>query len=132
MLEKEALPAHVDEVDGAAEIMNLEEDLRSVKEEHDLERENLSLAEQLSLFPLGMVNGGLIEIESSSGSDSESSSDTSDEESGARSREPESYVERVPNGQTYVRNTKSGLVHSAKTSERSQNVESRLQDILLC
>lgn len=61
-----------------------------------------------------MVNEGFIEIEPSNGSDS--SSDTSDEEPGARSREPESFREQVPFGQIYVRNSKSELVHCAKTS----------------
>ena len=57
------------------------EDMQSVKEEaltlEDVERH----ACDVSLFPLEVVQHGLVEIESSSGSDSESSSyDSSDEE----------------------------------------------------
>lgn len=114
------------EIEHALEVMNVAEENESIKEEHDIEEQSRAFAENLSLFPLPVVREGLIEIESSSGSDTDSSSESSEEELEGRGREPESYVEHVPPGQVFVRNTKSGLVHCAKSSEGNTKCKQKI------
>ena len=73
-----------------------------------------SHAGDVSLFPLSVVQHGLVEIESSSGSSSESSSlESSDEEE----RPPPTfqkprYSEDVPADRDFYRHFKSGILHS--------------------
>ena len=67
-------------LDAALEEAQGLEDLQSVKEELLSQEEIEKQAENLTLFPLDLLQQGLIQIESSSGSDSDSSSyDSSDE-----------------------------------------------------
>ena len=101
-------------VDGAvASALQLEE-VQSVKEE-DLSQQTLELAaSELTLFPVEVVSAGIVEIESSSGSESSSSSseyDSSSSEDIVQAQGPQ-VVEHVPEGIEYYRHVKSGLVHS--------------------
>ena len=57
-------------LDQALEVMNLEAECESVKDELDLEHQSKACAAEVSLFPLELVQQGLIAIDSSSGSDS--------------------------------------------------------------
>ena len=90
------------------------EELQSVKEEALDLADVESHAGDVSLFPLSVVQHGLVEIESSSGSSSESSSlESSDEEE----RPPPTfqkprYSEDVPADRDFYRHFKSGILHS--------------------
>ena len=101
-------------LDQALEVMNLEAECESVKDELDLEHQSKACAAEVSLFPLELVQQGLIAIDSSSGSDSSEYSESSEEEPEARSRKPDSFSELVPPGFNFWRHAKSGLVHCAK------------------
>ena len=108
-------------LDDVLEVAQELEDLQSVKEEmltvEDIEKE----AVNVSLFPLAMVQQGLVEIESSSGSSSDSSSDdlSEDEERAPPKFSHPRYSEEVPADRDYYyRHNKSGILHSCETGKR--------------
>ena len=107
-------------LDEALEVAHELEDLQSVKEEmltvEDIERE----AVNVSLFPLTMVQQGLVEIESSSGSSSDSSSDdlSDDEERAPPKFSHPRYSEDVPADRDFYRHCKSGILHSCESGKR--------------
>lgn len=107
----------VDAAVGAA--LELEE-LQSVKEEQ-LDLQTLEeAADRLTLFPVELVSAGVIEIESSSGRDSDSSGSSSDSStSSTKEPGPKSvrYCEDVPANVDYFRHHKSGILHSCKLNE---------------
>ncbi len=107
-------------LDSAIEAAQDLEDLQSVKEE-SLTLENIeSQAENITLFPLGVVQQGLVEIESSSGSSSDSSSYESSEEMerpAATFSHPR-YSEDVPADRDFYRHCKSGILHSCEVGKR--------------
>eukprot|EP00971_Amphidinium_carterae_P005071 101384-Amphidinium_carterae.2 len=78
---KEDLASQVDVLDKVVEEVNVEGDVESIKEEfgelHDVEK---AVAE-ISLFDLRLVEQGVVEIDSSSGSDSESDTGSSETDS---------------------------------------------------
>ena len=95
------------------------EELQSVKEE-DLDQSTLEqAAAELTLFPIEVVAAGVVEIESSSGSDSSTTStgsETSSSEEVVQAQGPQ-VVEFVPEGVDFYRHVKSGIVHSCKIGE---------------
>ena len=107
-------------LDDALEVAQELEDLQSVKEEmltvEDIEKE----AVNVSLFPLDVVQKGLVEIESSSGSSSDSSSDnlSEDEERAPPKFSHPRYSEDVPADRDFYRHNKSGILHSCETGKR--------------
>ncbi len=111
--ETRVLDAAIEEAQGL-------EDLQSVKEELLSQEEIEKHAENLTLFPLDLLQQGLIEIESSSGSDSDSSRYESSEEV---VKEPATfshprYTEDVPADKDYYGHCKSGIIHSCETGKR--------------
>ena len=102
-----------------AEAVEVEE-LQSVKEE----QLDLSMMEQaaddISLFPVEVVSAGVVQIDSSSGSDDESSS-TSSDTSSISEAEPDAkrarFSEDVPEGFEFFRHCKSGIVHKCAVSQ---------------
>ena len=112
LLCRPATPAP-DVIEQAIERVNENEEILSIKEEHDEVVETLDAAGDLSLFPPTVVGLGLIEISSSSGSDSESSSTSSEKETQGHLGSEPLYEEHVPEGVSYFKHVKSQRVHSA-------------------
>lgn len=103
-----------------AEVMNQLEDVQSVKEEMLDDAEASAAAEQLTLFPIEMVENGAIQIDSSSGSDSEESSSgySSSDSSEPRARpSAAAYREEVPQDKVFFKHCKSHILHSAPKGE---------------
>ena len=91
-------------------------DFSEVKEEQDLINSCEGQAEQISLFGAKLAGLGLIEIDSSSGSDSsdDSSTDTDGEEAAVRLR-ASGYKETVPDGFEFWKHRKSSIVHKVRS-----------------
>ena len=118
-----AKPVEQDEVDnsavtGAVKLAMECEDLQSVKEEQfDLQAVEAA-ANELTLFPADIVSMGVVEIESSSGSDSESTtSDSSSTTELEPQRDQPSFIEHVPESLDFYRHAKSGILHACKLGE---------------
>ena len=98
------------------------EDIQSVKEELGDVEGAAEAADMLSVFPLEIVQKGVIEIDSSSGSssgDDGSSSDSgSDVLQGSIIRDFPKYVESIPEGLEFFKHVKSGIVHKCKDGSR--------------
>lgn len=96
------------------------DNLQSVKEEQLTLEDVENQAENVSLFPLEAVQSGLVQIDSSSGSERDSSSyDSSDEPA----REPATflhprYSEEAPADRDFYRHFKSGILHSCEAGKR--------------
>eukprot|EP00435_Cladocopium_sp_Y103_P060549 s295_g22.t1 len=96
------------------------EELQSVKEEMLDAQIVEAAADKHSLFPVEVVAAGVVEIESSSGSDS---SDSSSSESDSSLTEelakdqPVRFVEHVPQDMDFYKHAKSGIVHGCKLGE---------------
>ena len=96
------------------------ENLQSAKEGQLTLEDVENQAENVSLFPLEAVQSGLVQIDSSSGSERDSSSyDSSDEPA----REPATflhprYSEEVPADRDFYRHFKSGILHSCEAGKR--------------
>ena len=118
VVEGEQTSANV--LSAAIEAAQCLEDLQSVKEEQLTLEEAENQAENVSLFPLEAVQSGLVQIDSSSGSESDSSSyDSSDEPV----REPATfshprYSEEVPADRDFYRHFKSGILHSCEAGKK--------------
>ena len=108
-------------LEGAIEDAQNLEDLQSVKEEFLSMEDVEGNAGGLSLFPVDMVQSGLVEIESSSGSDSDSSSydSSSDVERELATFENPKYTEDVPVDRDYYRHYKSGILHSCEAGKKT-------------
>ena len=108
-------------LEDAIEVAQGFEDLESVKEE-TLSLENIEKeAESITLFPLDVVQQGLVEIESSSGSSSDSSSSnesSEDLERPAATFSHPRYSEEVPADRDYYRHCKSGILHSCEVGKQ--------------
>ena len=107
-------------LDAALEEAQGLEDIQSVKEELLSQEEIEKQAENLTLFPLDLLQQGLIQIESSSGSDSDSSSYESSDEV---AKEPATLAhprctEDVPADKDFYRHCKSGIIHSCEAGKR--------------
>eukprot|EP00435_Cladocopium_sp_Y103_P046527 s625_g13.t1 len=102
-------------VDDAAEAVNVLGDDESVKEEMLSEQQIAAAADRLSLFDLKLVDQGVVELDSSSGSDSSSDS-YSDSSDGPVVPVPDAnaYSERVPDGINYYKHRKSSIMHKVK------------------
>jgi hypothetical protein len=106
-------------IDKVACEMNALADAESVKEELLDEAQIAAAADQVSLFDLSLVNQGVIELDSSSGSDS--SSDTSSTSSdGPVVARPDlhAFTEEVPDGVNFYRHRKSSIMHRVKCDGR--------------
>lgn len=105
----------------AVEVMQELEDFDMIKEELVDEDACIRASASLSLFPQELVDCGLVEIESSSGSDSSSSSDDSSPEMEAPSHGDvvASFSEKVPEGTDYYRHKKSSIMHRCKAGSKT-------------
>ena len=108
-------------VDSAAVAEALEsaaglEELQSAKEEL-LDNEMVeSAADRLTLYPVEVVAAGVVQIDSSSGSDSTSSSyDSESSVSHVPAKEQSvRYTETIPQGVDFYRHAKNGIVHKCQ------------------
>ena len=77
-------------------------------------------ADEISLFPLEVVASGVVQIDSSSGSDSDSSTSSTDSSS-PEVAQPDAkrakHLEEVPIGVDFYKHTKSGIVHRCDTGQ---------------
>eukprot|EP00435_Cladocopium_sp_Y103_P068453 s116_g31.t1 len=111
-------PEHV--IDQAAEEVNVANDVESVKEELLDERQIAAAADQVSLFDLQLVGQGIVEIDSSSGSDSSSDSEsTSSDGPVVHQPDANAFSETVPEGVEYYKHRKSSIVHKVKPGSAS-------------
>lgn len=116
-----------DAVDTAIGQVHELDDQDSAKQELDEEAEALASAGDLSLFPEQFVQQGLIEIESSLGSESDSSSSSIDAlEEGLVGPEP-LYEEHVPEGWVYYKHIKSQRVHSVRVNGAHTSCKMKFQ-----
>ena len=94
------------------------EDAQSVKKETFENSEAFEkAAEELTLFPALLVDTGVVEIVSSSGSESSSYSSSEETESSDAEQGPAEhpvFTENVPEGIDFYKHFKSGIVHSCK------------------
>ena len=94
------------------------EDAQSVKKETFENSEAFEkAAEELTLFPASLVDTGVVEIVSSSGSESSSYSSSEETESSDAEQGPAEhpvFTENVPEGIDFYKHFKSGIVHSCK------------------
>ena len=101
---------------------NLEE---GIKVEEDFEEQCVPESVNFSIFTVQELSGGLIEIDSSSGSSSEpseSGSDSSDDVGGNLDDfKDRAFVEEVPPGEEYFAHKKSGVMHRVKSGSRAFN-----------
>ena len=108
------------------------EDIQSVKEELGDVEGAAEAADMLSVFPLEIVQKGVIEIDSSSGSssgDDGSSSDSgSDVLQGSIIRDFPKYVESIPEGLEFFKHVKSGIVHKCKDGSRVSACKLQMSD----
>ncbi|CAK9111458.1 unnamed protein product [Durusdinium trenchii] len=110
-----------DPVDQALESCNMQEDAISAKEELENATGLIEAAEELTLLSSDLVGRGLIEIDSSTGSDSSSdtSSSSVDTPLHCAAGKKALYEEFVPPGLQYYKHSKSQRVHCA-LAEASQ------------
>ena len=118
VLPVERVLPEADPVQDAVEVVQDHEDQLSVKEEMDIATDVAASADSLSLFPESVVKLGLIEIDSSSGSDSESSSTSSDEPLAETFETRAAYTEAVPEGLTFYKHVKSFRVHAVRNEQQ--------------
>ena len=106
----------VDAVNEAAEL----EELQSVKNEQLATQMLETAAEHLTLFAVELVAARVVEIDSSSGSDSSSSSYDSDSCSTEQLTRNQAvrYTESVPQGLDYCRHVKGGIVHRCESETK--------------
>ena len=107
----------------AIEAAVVTEELQSAKEEKLDESMLETAAERLTLFPVELVAAGVVEIESSCGSDSSSTSSESDSSSsipGGRASAVR-YIEDVPPGQDFYKHVKSDTAHCCSLGETVSN-----------
>ena len=113
------LDAPTDVVETALEEVNVAGDLESVKEEQMDEAQICAAASSISLFDLGVVDSGVIELDSSSGSESGSDSTTSSsDEANVKQPDVHAFVDRVPEGQQYYKHRKSAIMHRVKNGQK--------------
>ena len=90
----------------------------NIKNEEDFEEQCVRESVNFSIFTVQELSGGLIEIDSSSGSSSEpseSGSDFSDDVGGnLNDFKDRAFVEEVPPGEEYFAHKKSGILHRVK------------------
>ena len=89
----------------------------NAKEELIGDEQAAEAADQISLFNIQLVNQGVVQIESSSGSDSESSYDSSSSSTGeavVRAPKAISCSERAPDGFKCFKHKKSAIMHKAR------------------
>ena len=110
--------APTDLVEKALEEVNLAGDVESIKEELGDENQIAAAASSISLFPLDIVDQGVVELDSSSGSESSSDSSSSSEgEAVVRKPDVNAYCELVPEGFEYYKHRKSAIVHKVKVGK---------------
>lgn len=110
-----------------------DEEIVSVKEQLDEVAAAEEAAQEISLFPLQTVQSGAIQVDSSSGSDSESSgSESSTTEALApRFSTADTYTEHVPAGLDYYRHGKSGLLHKARIGQEKTACKNNFKNMTL-
>jgi hypothetical protein len=108
-----------DAVDAAVEAVNIAGDVESIKEEQTSLEQVEAAASSISLFDLKIVDTGVVELDSSSGSESESTSSTSScGEASVPQRDAHAFVEVVPEGLTYYKHRKSAIVHKVTAGQK--------------
>ena len=106
-------------IEKAAEEVNDAGDLESVKEEQLDEAQICAAASNISLFDLNMVENGVVEIDSSSGSSSDSdSSSYSSDEGNVKRPDVNAFIEHVPEGFEFHKHKKSAIVHKVKCGHK--------------
>ena len=104
-------------LDRALEDVNVLEEEEQVKEELIGDEQAADAADQISLFNVQLVNQGVVQIESSSGSESDSSyesSSSSTDEPVVRAPEAVSFSESAPDGFKFFKHKKSAIMHKVK------------------
>lgn len=115
-------------IDGAGNDLQDAEDLLSVKDEAACEEQAASAADELSLFSAQLVSSGVVEIESSSGSDSSSTSDSySSDECSPGPQKDVPFVEVVPEGFIYYKHKKSLIMHKCVLGENSMHCKTKVR-----
>ena len=113
------LEAPRDVVETAMEEVNVAGDMDSIKEEQLDEAQICAAASSISLFDLGVVDTGVIELDSSSGSESGSDTTTSSsDEANVKQPDANAYVDRVPEGQQFYKHRKSAIMHRVKDGQK--------------
>ena len=113
------LEAPRDVVETAMEEVNVAGDMDSIKEEQLDEAQICAAASSISLFDLGVVDTGVIELDSSSGSESGSDTTTSSsDEANVKQPDAHAYVDRVPEGQQFYKHRKSAIMHRVKDGQK--------------
>ena len=107
-----------DPVEKALEEVNEAGDVESIKEELSDNGQIEAAAAHISLFPLDIVDRGVVELDSSSGSGSSSeNTSTSEDEVVVRKPDTNAYSETVPEGLEYYKHRKSAIVHKVKSGK---------------
>ena len=121
-------PAEEQVVEQAVELVNVEEEGESIKEEIENITNLEAFACDLNLFGEEAVRQGAVPIDSSSGSDeeSESSSSSSDELSSCRGKD--SFREVAPAGSVYYKRVKTSRVHHVRVGKETTNCGKKLNE----
>ena len=113
-----AIEVPVDVVEQALEEVNVAGEVEGIKEELADEAQMVAAASQISLFNLDIVDQGVVELDSSSGSESYSeSSSSSDDDAVVKKPDIHAYSELVPEGVEFYKHRKSAIVHEVKSGK---------------
>ncbi|CAK9072523.1 Uncharacterized protein SCF082_LOCUS35661 [Durusdinium trenchii] len=121
-------PAEEQVVEQAVELVNVEEENESIKEEIENITNLEAFACDLSLFGEEAVRQGAVPIDSSSGSDEESESSSSSSDILSSCRGKDSFREVAPAGSVYYKHVKTSRVHHVRVGKEATNCGKKLNE----